>query len=950
MRNLVIMGFTAALLASTCGQALAQSPDVSETDADQTRRLPNVVVESQRIEENIQDVPIAVTALDANLLELKQVDAFSDLQFNAPNVNYTKTFFSGSNFQIRGIGSTLTAASADSGVAAHINDVYLQSPRLFETEYYDLERVEVLRGPQGTLFGRNATGGALNMVTAKPILEEFSGSASFEYGNFNSQRFEGMLNVPLGDVAAFRIAGLHLKRDGFSETVDPRANFEDFDDRDIYSLRGSLRFEPTSDTTIDLVASYFEENDSRTRAAKSLCDFDPTAVLGCTPTGLSFESTNFSATLGGLQMSDLVLGPFGAFPFNTIQNNLNPPDFRKVYLDQAPEYYADETFLMAALEHDFGSFMLNANIARQETEVSSNAYSGSPAGAGEVIPPAIVRALLPVTSSVLFDGNRIAVSGIDPSEVGFIGGNIFRYADGIFSYDRSDLTAEQTSFEIRLRSQFDSPLNFALGYYDLAYKNEADYYIFSNSADYAAALLPTLLFGDPGSGVVFDGVALGAPYFHSDTDIFKLDSTGIFGEVYWAPGDDWTVTLGLRSTTDKKFLRDRTPPLLSVGPIPIGDSAAPVMDALLDGTYRELDVEYDDELTGRLVVDWAPDLGFADETLIYGSYSQGYKSGGFNPPVDPAVISGVPTSFDPEQIDAFEIGTKNTIGPFQANLAAFFYDYKGLQVGKIQARTSINENVDAEIWGLEGEFLWAPTDNVLLNLTASYLDTEVTEFSSEDPRDPTAGQAGHILIKDATLANNCVLTDADPAIFQAVLSGLQSVSPAAFAATPLQNVNGLQSPGLIFSCNAQILGAVIAGMNAAGDTDVGVAAGIPKDLSGNSLQNSPEYSFNIGAQYTFDFDNGMNIVARTDYYYQDKMYASIYNSPTQDRVDAWDVWNAQVTLNSADDRWFVRGFVQNILDEDNITGQYIGDQGTGLATTVFLLDPRLYGIEIGLRF
>lgn len=950
MTNRKIFSLAAILLAGTSSHAFAQAEPETDDSTDLSRRLPTVLVESQRTEEYIQDVPIAVTALNAELLELKQVDQFSDLQFNAPNVNYTKTFFSGSNFQIRGIGSTLTAASADSGVAAHINDVYIQSPRLFETEYYDLERVEVLRGPQGTLFGRNATGGALNMITAKPILEEVAGAASFEYGNYNSQRAEGMFNLPIGDSVAVRVAGLYLVRDGFAETIDPRANFKDLDNRDIYSLRGSLRWEPTTNTTVDLVASYFEEDDNRSRASKGLCDFDATAVLGCTPTGLGFDSANFSSTLGGLAMSDIVLGPFGAFPFNTIQNNPNPPDFRKAYVDERSKYYADETFYMASIEHDFGSFSLNANIARQETEVRSTGFGGSPIGGSNVAPSPLVRALLPQTSAVLFNGNQIGVSGIDPNETGWIGGNILRFADGIFSYDQSDLLAEQTSFEVRLSSDFDGAWNGTVGYYSLDYQNEADYYVFSNSLDYNSAVLPTLLFGNPGAGVVLDGLALGAPYFHSDTDLFELESSGLFGEAYWTPTEDFTLTLGLRSTTDEKFLRDRTPPLLALGPVPVGANAAPTMDAFLQGTYRELDVKFDNEITGRLVADWKPQLEFTDDTLLYASYSRGYKSGGFNPPVDPAVISGVPLSFEPEQIDAFEIGTKNTIGPIQANIAAFYYDYQGLQVGKIQARTSINENVDAEIWGLEGEFLWAPTENLLLNLTASYLSTEVTEFSSEDPRDPTAGEAGHILIKDRLAANNCVLTDADPAIFQAVLAGFQAVDPVNFASTQLQSINGLQSPGLIFTCNAAALGAIVAAMNGAGDTDVGIAGGIAKDLSGNSLQNSPEYSFNLGAQYTFDLANGMSIVARTDYYYQDDMYASIYNSPTQDRVDAWDVWNAQVTLNSADESWYVRGFIQNILNEDHITGQSIGDQSTGLATTVFLLDPRLYGVEIGYRF
>lgn len=942
-----------ALGASASALAVAWSlPALAQTD-EASRRLPSVLVESQRIEENIQDVPISVTALDTELLELKQVDTFSDLQFNAPNVNYTKTGFSGSNFQIRGVGATLTAASADSGVATHVNDVYIQSPRLFEAEYYDLERVELLRGPQGTLFGRNATGGTINMVTAKPQLEEYAGRVNFEFGNYESTRLDGMLNVPIGDDVAIRVAGITLQRDGFWETVDPRADFDNFDDRDIYSLRGSLRWQPTDVTTIDLLASTFQEDDSRVRTGKALCDFDPTAVLGCTPTGLGFDSTNFSATQGGLGMSDLVLGPFAAFPFNSIENNPNPSDFRQVFLDQKPVYEASEDFYMASLEHDFGMFTLNANVGYQETFVTSNQFAGSPIGAGDVVPSPLYGALLPINASLFLQGNLIGVSALSDDDSGIVGGNVFRYADGIFSYDQSDLEAEQTSFEARLTSDFDGPFNFMVGYYNLEYENNAQYYIASNSLDYAAGILPTIL----GGGTPVDGAALVVPYFRSDTDLFELESQAIFGEAYWQASDDLKVTLGLRSTTDDKFLRDRAPPLLSLGVVPIGPAGGPATQALLDANapYRESSVSFDDEITGRLVVDWQPDLSFTNDTLIYASYSRGFKSGGVNPPVDPNIISGVAEFFDPEQLDAFEIGTKNTIGPVQANLSAFFYDYEGLQVGKIQARTSINENVDAEIWGLEGEFLWAPTDNWLLNMTASYLSTEVIEFESEDPRDVSGGEAGHIVLKDRTTAENCLLTNADPAIYAAAIAALASNPNPAIAAqavaTPVQAINGLQSPGSIFSCNtALVAGALIPTMNFLGDTDVGFAAGIPFDLSGNELQNSPEFSVNLGAQYSHTLGNGMTLVTRTDYYYQDEMFASIYNTAEQDVIDAWDVWNAQVTLNSADDSWFLRGFIQNILDEDHITGQTTGGAGTGLATTAYLLDPQLYGVEVGIRF
>ena len=170
--------------------------------------IEEVVVTAQKRAESIQDVPISVSAFDGEAMEARQIDTFSDLQFNVPNVAYSKTFFSGNNFQIRGIGNVLVAASADSGVAMHVNDVYLNSPRIFETEYYDMEQVEILRGPQGTLFGRNATGGAVNLKTARPEVGEFYGDIEGQFGNFDHRKVKGAINIPLGERIAGRIAGI----------------------------------------------------------------------------------------------------------------------------------------------------------------------------------------------------------------------------------------------------------------------------------------------------------------------------------------------------------------------------------------------------------------------------------------------------------------------------------------------------------------------------------------------------------------------------------------------------------------------------------------------------------------------------------------------------------------------------------------------------------------------
>ncbi len=169
---------TASMIAVWCaasGPALAQAAP-AEDIADETE----IVVTAQRQNETLQSVPIAVSAFNAEALEKQQIKNSSDLMLTLPNITFTKTGFTSSSFTIRGVGDLCVGVSCDAATGIHINGSPTPSTRLFETEFFDLERVEVLRGPQGTLFGRNATSGVVNFISAKPKLTGFEASAEAE--------------------------------------------------------------------------------------------------------------------------------------------------------------------------------------------------------------------------------------------------------------------------------------------------------------------------------------------------------------------------------------------------------------------------------------------------------------------------------------------------------------------------------------------------------------------------------------------------------------------------------------------------------------------------------------------------------------------------------------------------------------------------------------------------
>ncbi len=253
--------------------------------------LETVTVTSSKIGGDVQNIPIAITALSQEQLTATQTTGGPDLVKQVPNLTFTKTNFTGYSIQIRGIGTQAISVTTDPAVAVAFNDIPFIRNHFFEQEFYDVGQVEVLRGPQGTLYGRNATAGVVNLSSAKPT-DQFEALASADIGNYENRRLEGMINVPIiDDRLDLRVAGEWTKRNGYSFND---VSDHSIDGRDLWSSRVTLGWKPLPDIQTYLVWEHFSEDDDRIRSAKQLCTPVPipTQFLGVPFSGFPFVGSS----------------------------------------------------------------------------------------------------------------------------------------------------------------------------------------------------------------------------------------------------------------------------------------------------------------------------------------------------------------------------------------------------------------------------------------------------------------------------------------------------------------------------------------------------------------------------------------------------------------------------------------------------------------------------------
>jgi outer membrane receptor protein involved in Fe transport len=890
-------------------------------------------------------------------------------------------------------------------VAVAFNGSPLIRNRLFEQEYFDVERVEVLRGPQGTLYGRNATAGVINVISAKPT-GTFEGAIKGEVGNYQSRRGSAFINIPiLGDTLAVRIAGAFTDRDGYdfnSGTQNP------VNGRNLWSTRLSIGFRPNERLNGVFVWEHFNEDDNRSRTGKQLCHRDPgpTSVgaveldiigqanlsQGCKP-GSLYDDSAFG-TPNGMSLPFVlynVTNPPGSSPLCAIGRDpagdtptegswkcalqLKDPyagatqsrDLRVIDSFKDPRYRAKTDVLELNASLDLTDMLtLSSQTAYVKDELYSfqdyNRFNSAPIFTD-------TSGLLEIFEDTPSRYHDLAPGGVfcDPQ---------LGCSNKLAGFDISQAKSTQFSQEFRLQSAFDGPLNFSVGANYLRYKTFEDYYVmynlitltamadfpFNQSTDVTTCLrgaemlevgspgAETCIYIDPNPLESIDGE--GHNYYRS-ANPYHVTSWAGFGESYWQVSPNFKVTAGLRYTDDRKtFTPIPTQVLLTSAGFTGGEVSR--------GYPRLPDIkQHWGEFSGRLGVDWSPDLAFSDQTMIYAFYSRGYKGGGANPPgigystapdCDPfgdgsftipghciESLTTYPATFDPEFVDAFEIGSKNTLlgGAMTLNVGAFFYQYKDYQVSQIKERTAVNENFDAEVWGLEFESLFRPTPDTRFNASLGYQGSRIADGEkSIDLMDRTQGHEDWILAKPfVTVSSNCVAPrDLVEHIAQFTKDIIGYVG---------NSILGVCSAGVVSTTTDPITGEVIDR-----STWPNGGAGFDADLSGNTLPNAPHWTISLGAQHSWNFSEGWQATVRADGYWQSQSWARVYNDDPYDKLHGWYNVNLSVWFERPDDNLKIELYAKNLLDKTPITDAFLNSDDSALTTNVFVLDPRLIGLSI----
>lgn len=711
MRNLskgtlACSGAIMALSWATVAQAQAtQDGEVAE-EGGADRNV--IIVTANRRSEDINDVGLSIQAFSGEQLDDLRVNSTEDLQAVVPSLNVSRGYQGIPIYTLRGIGFNTINLSATSTVGTYQDEVALAYPFMNSGPVYDLERVEVLKGPQGTLYGRNTTGGLVNFITAKPDFSGFDGSVAVDLGSEETLNTEGHLNVPLGDAIAARLAWRTERSwEGWQKSV---SRDETQGEVERYGGRLTLALEPIPDMRIELGGSFWI-NKSDTLAAQA---------VGFTPNTDPANGTVFS-----LFNAPGLPGYVAANKDNWSSDTADwqPLDARAqnigrgAGIDHANAEDSNFIGFRGLLQFDFApdiSFISLTGFNHVKRDATYD-WSGAPY---EILSQRAQGEIDSLSQEIRFQGTT------GPAEW-VVGGY---YANDKVVDTNQTLLGENANVGA-IRATILAP-QAALG--------GASIYGFWAGMGYAPYSVDDVLTSFR---------------TYVDEAEFDVETWSLFASADWQLGDTLKLTTGIRYTEDKQDYegcsRDLNGSMLPnvnlFNRFFFLTTYGAVVDPISENQCNTFDVDTlsfgpvisrleEDNVAWRGALTWEPN----DDTLVYASVSRGYKSG--STPVNAANIATQNRPAKQEELTAYEIGTKLALADrrFNLNLAGFYYDYTDKQLAAYFADPIYTtllrlDNIpESRAYGLDGDVTWFATDELTIALAGTWLKTEIVGYEGID--------------------------------------------------------------------------------------------------------------------------------------------------------------------------------------------------------------------------
>lgn len=674
--------------ATACaGVALASAfGEVALAQQQQAQVLEEIIVTAQRRETNLQSTPVAITAYSGDALAEQKVFTVSDLASSVPAFSMTALSPLDMELNIRGITNTrLDSPSADPSVSTFVDGVYQGRTGDLNYDFYDLERIEVIRGPQGVLLGKNVVGGALSIITAKPQFDP-SGKILVGYGNYDAQLISGYTTGGLTDDLAGRFSFQIRNHDGYARDI---LHDRDVEDLESLQVRGQLLYAPDGSNWKARLG--LEYNKDSTHGINTV------AVEGGIPgCETSYLRTNCTRAWSNLRRFLGITNPRQ----NVAQS-----------VQYAGDQFPTQQFMRRRgvastldIEAEFDGFNFNALTGYRDGD-AAQMYDQTGAG-----PEALGRSVARWQQYVAF------VAATRPAGNGSNGG--FLFAEPV----AEDSSVRQFSQELRLTSNdVDSAFDWIAGVY---YKHDdirkVDHFI----------------------GETFLGGPLaslsGETLWDNDGNI---ENYAAFGSVGLKFTENLKLSAGVRYTHDKKSGRVSGTAIATGDVFNPNDTVAltPLQGSFQRGTgYNTRYAESWNKTTPQATLEFTP----TEDLFFYATVAKGFKGGGYDD--TPANAAQATTPYDPESVTNYEVGFKSTFleGRARVNASVFKMDYKDLQVTQTNAACLCNltdNAASASIKGVEGETEFQVLDNLRLFASGSYVDTEYENFL-ESAINPSTGQ------------------------------------------------------------------------------------------------------------------------------------------------------------------------------------------------------------------